>query len=70
MTKRIENEDWSGARLRNINLTGAKGAEMNLDHADLSGYIGGLKINGYEVGPLIHAEQYMNRDLGVIEAGS
>ncbi len=57
MTKRIENEDWSEARLRNINLSRAKGVEINLDHADLSGYIGGLKVNGIEIAPLIHAEQ-------------
>jgi hypothetical protein len=57
MTKRIENEDWSEARLRNINLSRAKGVELNLDHADLSGHIGGLKVNGIEIAPLIHAEQ-------------
>lgn len=56
MTKRIENEDWSGVRFRNINFAGAKIVEGYFDGADLSGYIGDLKVNGIEVWPLIDAE--------------
>ncbi len=59
MTARIENKDWGGAFLRNINMARAKGVEIYLEDASLSGYIAGLKINGIEVAPLI--EQEMQR---------
>jgi len=58
--------DLSGVRMRDVNLSGAhiRNALMTdvnitgafLLNADIDGYIGGLKVNGVEVAPLIDAE--------------
>ncbi len=56
MTKRFENEDWSGAVMRDMDLSNAKIVGALMTHASFSGEIGGLKINEIEVAPLIARE--------------
>jgi hypothetical protein len=54
--KRFENEDWSGAYFHNVDFSGSRVQEGNFDGASFSGFAGSLKINGFEVWPLIEAE--------------
>jgi DinB family protein len=66
MEEEFVDRDLSGVRMRDVNLTGARmhGLMMAdvkitnafLRNADIDGYIGGLKVNGVEVAPLIDAE--------------
>lgn len=66
MEEEFVDRDLSGVRMRDVNLTGARmhGLMMSgvkitnayLQDADIDGYIGGLKINGVEVAPLVEAE--------------
>lgn len=56
MTKRFESEDWSGAVMRDIDLSNAKIVGALMTNASFSGEIGGLKINEIEVAPLIARE--------------
>jgi len=56
VAKRFEDEDWSGAYFHNVDFSGARVQEGNFDGASFSGYAGSLKINGFEVWPLIEAE--------------
>jgi uncharacterized protein YjbI with pentapeptide repeats len=48
--------DLSGAQLRSVNFSNVKIADAWLFNTDISGQIGGLKINTVEVAPLIEAE--------------
>lgn len=53
---RIEDADFSHARLHAPNFGGAKITGASFYAADISGYIGGLRLNGIEVEPLVAAE--------------
>ncbi len=53
---RIRDSDLSGAYLRGVNFSNVKIEDAWLFNTDISGEIGGLKINGVEVAPLIDAE--------------
>jgi hypothetical protein len=54
--RRIDDLDLSYARLHGPNLEGAKITDGWLRNADISGFIGGLRVNGVEIGPLVSAE--------------
>jgi hypothetical protein len=56
VSKRFENENWSGAVMRDIDLSNAKIVGALMTNASFSGEIGGLKINEIEVAPLIARE--------------
>src|SRR3954453_9813387 len=53
---RIEDADFSGARLHAPNFEGAKITDAWFYGADISGDLEGLRLNGVEVGPLVTAE--------------
>jgi len=53
---RIEDADFSGARLHAPNFEGARITDAWLYGADVSGNIDGLRLNGVEVAPLVTAE--------------
>jgi uncharacterized protein YjbI with pentapeptide repeats len=53
---KIRDCDMSGAELRSVNFSNVTITDAWLFNADISGAIGGLKINGVEVAPLIEAE--------------
>lgn len=48
--------DMSGSVFREVDLTGARMPGVVLIDADIDGAIGGLRVNGVEVAPLIEAE--------------
>jgi hypothetical protein len=48
--------DMSGAEFREVDLSGARMYGVLLMGADIDGAIGGLRVNGVEVAPLIEAE--------------
>src|SRR5438105_1309613 len=52
----IRESDLSGARLIGVNFSNVKITDAWLFNTDISGAIGGLKINGVEVEPLVEAE--------------
>ena len=54
---RIEDADFSGARLHAPNFEGTKVTDGWFRGADISGDIDGLRLNGVEVAPLIEAER-------------
>jgi hypothetical protein len=54
--RRLDDADFSGARLHAPNLEGTRITDGWLRDADISGYIGGLRVNGVEVAPLVEAE--------------
>src|SRR5919205_2574097 len=54
--KRLEDADFSGARLHSPNFEGTRITDGWLRNADISGYIGGLRVNGVEIAPLVEAE--------------
>jgi hypothetical protein len=54
--KRLDDADFSGARLHSPNLEGTRITDGWLRNADISGYIDGLRINGVDVAPLVEAE--------------
>jgi DinB superfamily len=54
--RRIEDADFSYARLHGPNFEGAKITDGWLANADISAFIGGLRINGVMVAPLVTAE--------------
>lgn len=56
MTKRFENEDWSGAVMRGMDLSNARIVGALMTNASFSGEIGGLKINEIDVAPLVARE--------------
>ena len=53
---RIREADMSGAQIRGVNFSNVTITDSWLFNTDISGMIGGLKINGVEVEPLIEAE--------------
>jgi hypothetical protein len=53
---RIRDSDVSGAQFRGVNLSNVTVTDAWVFNTDISGMIGGLKINGVEVEPLIEAE--------------
>ena len=53
---RIIDSDISGARFRGVNFSNVTITDAWLFNTDISGAIGGLKINGVAVEPLIEAE--------------
>lgn len=53
---RIEDADFSGARLHAPNFEGAKITDAVFYGADISGDIEGLRLNGVDVAPLVLAE--------------
>lgn len=53
---RIEDADFSGARLHAPNFEGAKITDAWFTGADISGDLEGLRLNGVEVAPLVLAE--------------
>lgn len=53
---RIRDSDLSGLQIRGANFSNVTITDSWLFHTDISGMIGGLKINGVEVEPLIEAE--------------
>lgn len=53
---RIRDSDLSGAQLRGVNLSNVTIADAWLFNTDISGMIGGLRVNGVEVAPLVEAE--------------
>ena len=54
---RIEDADFSNARLHAPNFEGAKITDAWFYGADISGDLEGLRLNGVEVGPLVQAER-------------
>ena len=56
MSKRVEGADFSGARLHAADFGGAKITDGWFLDADLSGFIGGMRINGVDIAPLVSAE--------------
>jgi hypothetical protein len=56
MTTSFTGQDLSGAEFRDVNLTGARMRGVLLIDADIDGVIGGLRLNGVEVAPLVEAE--------------
>jgi hypothetical protein len=53
---RIEDADFSGARLHAPNFEGATITDAWFNGADISGDLEGLRLNGVEVAPLVMAE--------------
>jgi hypothetical protein len=53
---RIEDADFSGARLHAPNFEGAKITDAWFSGADISGDLEGLRLNGVDVAPLVTAE--------------
>ncbi len=53
---RFENVDLSRSRFHNVDLTGAVIRGALLTDAEIDGDIGGLRVNGIEVAPLVEAE--------------
>lgn len=54
--ERLDDVDFSGARLHSPNLGATRISDGWLHDADISGYIDGLRVNGVEVVPLVDAE--------------
>ena len=54
--QRFDDADFSYARLHSPNFEGAKITDGWLANADISAYIGGLRINGVMIAPLVTAE--------------
>jgi hypothetical protein len=53
---RLNDVDFSGARLHSPNFEGTRITDGWLHNTDISGFIGGLRVNGVEVAPLVEAE--------------
>jgi hypothetical protein len=53
---RLDDADFSGGRLHSPNFEGARITDGWFRDADISGDIGGLRLNGVEVAPLVEAE--------------
>ncbi|HZU11606.1 MAG TPA: DinB family protein [Chloroflexota bacterium] len=54
--ERLDDADFSRARLHSPNFEDARITDGWLHNADISGYIDGLRVNGVEVAPLVEAE--------------
>jgi uncharacterized protein YjbI with pentapeptide repeats len=55
--RRLEDLDFTHARLHSASFGWAKITDAWLYNADISGDIEGLRINGVEVAPLVEAER-------------
>ena len=53
---RVEDADFSNARLHAPNFEGAKITDAMFYNADIWGDLEGLRLNGVEVAPLVRAE--------------
>jgi hypothetical protein len=53
---RLDDADFSYARLHSPNFEGVKITDGWLANADISAFIGGLRINGVMIAPLVNAE--------------
>lgn len=53
---RLDDADFSGARLHSPNFEGTRITDGWLRNADISGEIEGLRVNGVDVAPLVEAE--------------
>jgi uncharacterized protein YjbI with pentapeptide repeats len=56
VSRRVDDLDLSGVHLQGTNLEGARLTETDLMDANISGDIGGLRLNGVEIEPLVRAE--------------
>ena len=54
--QRLDDADFSYARLHGPNFEGVKITDAWFANADISGFIGGLRINGVLIAPLVTAE--------------
>src|SRR5579863_33463 len=54
---RLEDPDFSDARLHALNLEGVKVTDGYLRNADIEADIEGLRLNGVDVAPLVQAER-------------
>jgi hypothetical protein len=54
--KRLDDANFAGARLHSCSFEGTRITDGWLLNADISGFIGGLRVNGVEVAPLVQAE--------------
>jgi hypothetical protein len=54
--RRLDDADFSYTRLHSPNFEGAKITDGWLANADISGFIGGLRVNGVTIAPLVTAE--------------
>jgi hypothetical protein len=54
--RRLDDADFSYARLHSPNFEGARITDGWLANADISGFIGGLRINGVLIAPLVSTE--------------
>jgi uncharacterized protein YjbI with pentapeptide repeats len=54
--RRLDDADFSYARLHSPNFEGAKITDGWLANADISAFIDGLRINGVLIAPLVSAE--------------
>jgi uncharacterized protein YjbI with pentapeptide repeats len=52
----VDSVDFSGARLRGASFRGAKITGGDMRDADIEGDIGGLRVNGVDIAPLVAAE--------------
>ena len=53
---RFEHAELRGAVFRDVDLSGAKFIDAFMPGVSISGFVGGLTVNGVEVWPLIEAE--------------
>jgi DinB family protein len=53
---RLDDADFSDARLHSPNFEGTRITDGWLHNTDISGFIGGLRVNGIDVAPLVEAE--------------
>ena len=53
---RLDDADFSHARLHSTNFEGTRITDGWLRNTDISGYVEGLRVNGVEVAPLVQAE--------------
>lgn len=56
MVELFENRDLSGARFREVNLTGAVMRGVELVDVEIDGYVSNVVVNGVDVAPLVEAE--------------
>ncbi len=54
--KRLDDANFSGARLHSCSFVGTRVTDGFLLNADISGFIGGMRVNGVDVEPLVQAE--------------
>jgi uncharacterized protein YjbI with pentapeptide repeats len=66
---RVEDADFTGARMHAPNFEGVKMTDAWFYGADISGDLEGLRLNGVEVAPLVEAErERMYPELALLRA--